>query len=153
MVLSTSASENSRADLRERYATVWGVQAAVNRDELTAAWIKAAKDAINNSYSAGADSSELYHAVVLARLNEAAMWQWRGEGGEAAKLVADLLPPVDQAMKPTKPLPSGPKLALSDGGWGEKYLGARANIKLRREMLDQLPMAVADLGPVDAEIC
>ena len=152
MVLSTSAADKVRADLRDRYANVWGTNPSINRDELTGAWVKAAREAINNSYAAGDELEEMKQAVILARLNEAAMWQWRGEGGEAAKLVADGAAPVDQAMVSSQANPTSLKLMLTDGGWGEKYLAARQNAKVRKEMLDQLLTTAGDLGSVDAEI-
>lgn len=151
MVLSTSASEKSRADLRDRYATVWGVQRAVDRDELTAAWIAAARAAIERSLSGGGDLGQITSAAVLARLNEAASWQWRGDGAAAAAIVADPAGPVDQAAAAVTQGP-GQRFELSDGAWGEKYLAAKNNSKVKREMLEQVAASVQELGPVDAEI-
>ncbi len=154
MVLSTSASDKLRADLRDRFATVWSLGESLNRDDLTTAWIKAAKEAINKSYATGEDAEELASAVVLARLNEAASWQWRGDGGEAARIVGDLRPPVDQALTPTNANPTAVKLELSDGAWAEKYLAARQNLKVRRDLMEQLTSGGGPyaLGAVDAEV-
>lgn len=152
MVLSTSAADRTRADLRDRYATVWGVQSQVNRDELTATWIAAAKAAIERSLSGGDEADQLASATVLARLSEAAALQWRGDGGEAATIVAALTAPVDQAMALASTGPSHQRLQASDGGWGEKYLAARQNVRVKQEMLEQLGLSIGELGPIDAEI-
>jgi hypothetical protein len=152
MVLSTAASDNARAALRDRYATVWSMQDAVNRDALTAAWAEAAKGAIEASYVIGDDAEELFHAVILARLAESAMWQWRGEGEEAAALVSDLAPPVEHAMRETRTTVQQQLSSVTDGAWGEKYLAARGNIKVRRDLLEQIPDYGTVLGPVDAEV-
>src|SRR5262249_53574886 len=67
MVLSTSASENTRAELRDRYATVWGVQDSLARDALIAEWTKSAREAINNSYTSLSEADDFAAALVLAR--------------------------------------------------------------------------------------
>lgn len=153
MVLSTAASENARAELRDRYATVWGMEAAVDRDELTSEWAAAARDAVANSLSGGDDIDALAAAVVLARLSEAASWQWRGDGGQASLLLADLHAPVEQALV-VPPAGTGRLEAedLSDGNWAERYLSQGQRVRLKREMLDQLLVSGSTLGPVDAEV-
>ncbi len=153
MVLSTAASENTRAELRERYATVWGVQESLARDEQITEWAKLARDAINAGFVSASEADDLAAAVVLARLNDAAWWQWRGDGGEAMRLMADIRGPVDQAMQLTQKVKGEEEapLDLSDGAWAEKYLGARNAPKVRRDLLERLGAAGA-IGPTDAEV-
>lgn len=153
MVLSTSASENTRADLRERYATVWGVQNSLARDALVTDWSTAAKDAINASFASISETDDFALAIVLLRLNDAAWWQWRGDGAEAASLVADIKGPVEQAMSMPEVVKGGDQMGpdLSDGAWAEKYLAAKTSPKLRRELIDQISRSTK-LGATDAEV-
>jgi hypothetical protein len=151
MVLSTSGSDKARADLRDRYANVWSMQQAVSRDELTASWVKAAKEALTAPPSADT-ADDLVRAALLARLSESAWWLWRGEGGEAAAIIADLKGPIDQAGVSTFPPRTREDMAQTDGGWAEKYLAAGQKNRVKREMLEQLSGASGDLGPVDAEV-
>jgi hypothetical protein len=157
MVLSTSASDRVRSELRDRYATVWNIEYQAQKDDLTTAWLKAAQAAVDESLSPGGDFDQLERTVVLARLNEAAWLQWRGSGGDASSIVADLRGPIEIAKGPpppaAKPGLPGAEAAAADGGWAEKYLAARQNAKLRKDLLDQLKPIVGDeLGPVDAEV-
>ncbi len=153
MVLSTSASENTRADLRERYATVWGVQNSLARDALVTDWTTAAKDAINASFASTSETDDFALAIVLLRLNDAAWWQWRGDGAEAASLVADIKGPVEQAMSMPEVVKGGDQMGpdLSDGAWAERYLAAKTSPKLRRELIDQISRSTK-LGATDAEV-
>ncbi|MEX2219098.1 MAG: hypothetical protein WD749_10105 [Phycisphaerales bacterium] len=152
MVLSTSASDRVRAELRERFATVWDIQDQLARDDLSEAWTRAAQEAIDRSLSSASDMEQLEQAAVLARVNEAAWWQWRGEGGEAAAIVAGLRTPIDAALAGAPNPRTATPLMETDGGWGEKYLAARQNARARRELLDQLRAVTYYLGPVEAEI-
>jgi hypothetical protein len=156
MVLSTSAADNTRADLRERYATVWGMQESVSRDELAAAWARAAREQIERSYMTRGQIEDAASATVLARLNESAFLQWRGDGGAAAGIVSDLRRPVDALIPDTAAVALRPRenVDLGDGAWAERYLAARQNTKQRRELLEQLGNAGigATIGATDAEV-
>lgn len=152
MVLSTSASERVRADLHDRYATVWDVAGGAAGDELASAWVKAAKEVVEQSASVGVDLDQLEFAVVMARLNEAAWWQWRGDGGEAATILGDLRGPVDQAKSSSAAAGNAGLAPPTDGGWAEKYLATAAGGKAKKELLDQLKAPLTQLGPVEAEV-
>jgi hypothetical protein len=152
MVLSTSASENTRAQMRDRYATVWGVQESLARDEMISDWAKIAREGINASFTSLSEADDFAAAAFLARLNDAAWWQWRGDNAEAVRLISDVRAPIDVAMS----LPSRDKLeeeqkALSDGAWAERYLAARNAAKLKRELIEQV-MAIQAIGSTDAEV-
>ena len=153
LVLSTSASDNSRAELRERYATVWNLQDSLARDSQIGDWAKLAREAINASFSSISETDDFAAAVVLARLNDAAWWQWRGDGAEAMRVLADVKGPVDQAMTLPERIKQEADTTpdLSDGAWAERYLAARNTPKLRRELIEQLA-AAPSIGSTDAEV-
>jgi hypothetical protein len=152
MVLSTSAAQSVRADLRERYATVWSLQDAVSRDDLVAQWVTEARQAITESHLQGDELGELASAALLSRLNEAAYWHWRGDANEASVVLTGLRGPVELALAGSGGGRTGQITQdLSDGAWGERYLAARQNIKFRRELLFELESR-QQIGPIDAEV-
>jgi hypothetical protein len=153
MVLSTSASDNTRAEMRDRYATVWGVQESLARDEMMTDWAKLAREAINASFTSPSETDDFAMAAVLAGLNDAAWWQWRGDNAEALRLISDVRAPVEMAMSltPRQKPDEEPAKNLTDGAWAEKYLAARNAAKLKRELIEQI-MTAGNIGPTDAEV-
>src|SRR5690606_34666456 len=51
MVLSTSAAERVRADLREQYAAAWGIADTISREMTTQLWITSARSYIDQPLS------------------------------------------------------------------------------------------------------
>lgn len=153
MVLSTSASERVRAELRDRYATVWNIKDQLAHDDMAAQWAKAAREAIEASLSSSRDMGQLESAVLLARINDAAWWLWRGDSNEAGGTLADLRGPIEQSrVAAGAGDPALLNMALTDGGWGEKYLAAKQSPKIRHDLLQQMRSTVFYVGPVDAEV-
>lgn len=155
MVLSTAASESSRATLRDRYAAAWGLETAGDADGLITDWINAARDQLQRADTPGDDISHLSRTVALSRLNEAALWQWRGDGPEAAAILSDLEPPGP--LPPTTHPQGATDIAITTGSasdanpWGLRYLAARRNIPVRLDLLDQLS-SNRGLTAMDAEV-
>lgn len=153
MVLSTSASERVRADLRARYAAAWGVVDTISREESTLAWIQSARQILAETPQGPSEPEQLGYMVLLARVNEAAHWHWRGEQHEAANILDNLRGPIQDALRVAAPrttLDQGVRSAR--GGWGERYLGARQSIRARRDLLDELLRSHGILGNVDAAV-
>ncbi|MBX3377484.1 MAG: hypothetical protein KF678_10835 [Phycisphaeraceae bacterium] len=152
MVLSTSASDNTRAELRERYATIWSIRDALARDEQIVQWAELTREAINSSYTSSSETDDFAAGVALLRLNEAAWWQWKGDAAEVTRILNDPRGPVDQAMSlSVRERQDAAAPDLSDGAWAERYFGAKNNVRAKRELIDQLANATT-IGPTDAEV-
>lgn len=152
MVLSPAASERVRADLRERYARVWGIAEAVDRGAIALQWADAARAALERSHAAPSPVEHLAAATVLARVNESAWRLWKGDNAEAARILGDLTSDIDTIAAPGAPGAPEGEGAGTDGGWAEGYLALRRNIPLRLEMLTRLARRTGSIGPVDAEV-
>jgi predicted amino acid-binding ACT domain protein len=141
MVLSPNAGESQRAEMRARYATVWGLDAQESRESLSEAWRQAA-EALLNSGTPSDPAQWLERAVRQSRLNEAATRLWRGDldgVGEAIRAAGESISAAAQPPGPVGGVP-GPRLpqmdaASASGSWAVRYLGARQHIGQRREIL------------------
>ncbi|MBI1189836.1 MAG: hypothetical protein GC200_04035 [Tepidisphaera sp.] len=132
MVLSIGASDSARAELRDRYAAIWGLAPAASRDALTTQWITAARNALGEQSNPGPGPGRLAITVRDAGLNLAA---FKLRSGDVAG-VKDLI----EAPVPKLGLISGPDDApilpvATDASWGVKYVLAGHNIPARREIL------------------
>ncbi|MBL9030864.1 MAG: hypothetical protein JNM80_04055 [Phycisphaerae bacterium] len=152
MVLSTSASEAARAALRDRYARAWGAGDEVARGAVAADLIARAEEVIEASRSATDDAGQLAATARLARLHDAFSWLWRGDGSEAAAILASLSTPIDQAATPGRMEGQAIRLSLTEGAWAEQYLGLRQNPKQRLDKLASANFGPGDIGATDAEV-
>ncbi len=147
MVLSRSAGEGERAQLRERFAVVWGISAPA-RGELITRWLDAA--AADVARETPADPlPALASAVRLARLSRAARLIQSGDVGEAESLIRSEPPQLASfpVAAPTPSAPSGTVLTLTapvgagtpassvPSGWAPRYIAAGQNIPIRKEIL------------------
>lgn len=135
MILPVAASESQRAELRERYATVWGLAGDTGRAGVFEEWSKLGESIID----AEPDTNPLIvlsQAVLLARLNASAALLWSGESGA---IPADLMVLDVAAAKQVTALdPNMGKIILVGGGdeaWAVQYLKVGENIPRRRELL------------------
>ncbi len=151
MVLSSAASERVRADLRDRFARVWGIAEGVDRGAIAEQWEEDARVAIERSYAASSPVEHLAAAALLSRLNEAAWRLWKGDNADAARILGDLSADIDAAPNRVAGAPLTDPNA-GDGGWAERYLAARRNLPLRLDQLTRLSGRAGVIGPVDAEI-
>lgn len=131
MVLSVGANDSQRAELRDRYAAVWGLSPAASRDVLTSRWMDAARQSVADQ-PGEVGLRQLAEVVHLASLNLAA-WKLRaGEVGNVKDLV-DAPAPVTSYDQSNS---DGPLLPIAtDASWGVKYVLAGHNIPVRREIL------------------
>jgi len=146
------ASDNVRADLRDRYAKLWGVTLTVDRGLLAQQWAQAARSAVDRSYAAASEAEQLASAVVLARLSESAGRLWRGDTEEAARLLDSASVDADAALQRNEGVRGLGDAGAGDGAWAERYLAARRNSLARQDLLDRLSSRGVAMGPVDAEV-
>jgi hypothetical protein len=151
MVLSTSAADRVRADLRERYASVWSIGDTISREETTLAWVQQARVLLDEQFSASTEAEVLARAALLARLNEAAHWQWRGQQEHASAIIRDLPLFTDQALRLPTSTPHEGSI-MRNSAWAEQYLAARQSIRARRDLLENLNAMQGWLGDVDAAV-
>lgn len=150
MVLSPGASDAQRAELRDRYANVWGVVAGPTRSELVDRWIERAQEVLREDAS-GVPIRQLAGAVGAARLNEAAAMLWGGRSEGVAPLLS--------AGTPVPPDPGtnrddAPALGRSDADvltttWAVRYINAGQAIPPRREALNNITQPPS---PLEADI-
>lgn len=134
MVLSAGAGDSQRAELRDRFAAVWGLSPAASRDVLTAHWIDVARRAVSDAPPA-AGLARLANVVHVAGLNLAA---WKLRAGEVTG-VKDLVDAGVLVIKPGDGVDSEPLLPIATGAsWGVKYVLAGRSIPQRREILAQV---------------
>jgi len=149
MVLSLAGGEAGRAELRERFATVWGLTGVQSRDQLVESWLEKSRVGQRSSGQTW-PVERLAAGVALARLNECAAMLWAGETAEVADILA-LEPP--QAVLPGNRHGNVPwTVADSDvagSSWAVRYLGAGANIPQRREILTGIVQAPS---PLEADV-
>jgi hypothetical protein len=150
MVLSPGASDAQRAELRDRYANVWGVAAGPTRSELLDRWIEQAQEALRGA-EGGTPLEDLARALRAGRLNEIAWMLWGGRSEGVGALLA--------ASTPSAPGVStirddAPALGRSDADvltttWAVRYLNAGQGIPARREILNSISQPPS---PLEADI-
>lgn len=162
MTLAAKAGPGERADLRARYAEVWGLAGTAAGDAFAVEWLAAYKR-VSEQADVRAEASgtmttavgALMKAVALSRLSEAAALSWSGDRNRAQSLVTDpdTLAKLRVAATNAAVRNNGGKLfgADNDGAWAAKYLGLGNNVPNRTEMLKQAQAASA-LTAVECEI-
>lgn len=150
LVLATTASMRDRSQLRQRYATLWGMAPAASVQAASEAWAKAARRVAALPDPSPDDArAQLERAALYSRLSESAWWAWLGHADASAEALAlaERMEALAAAVAPTpKALDPG-----DDGGWTERYLGAQNAPTTRMQMLTEL-QAAATLAPLQAEI-
>jgi hypothetical protein len=159
LVVPVTASERTRADLRERYARVWGRGEAVSRDEARTAWAKKARETLGDAETSAPGVTgmtgvmQLAKALELSRLSEAAAALWSGDSARAldAMNTADASARrVSQAVtQATRASVTG---GANDGEWGTQFRAAANVAAAKRRLLTELPSIVPEPGPIDAAV-
>lgn len=152
MVMPRSASRETRAAYRDRYAEAWGLDATRDSDSLEAAWADAAA---GEHERAGRDRGvigAIAHAVVLARLNEAAAARWRRDADRAGRLVEDPARGVDEALSPSQSRGAPLDPESRDTDWVVALLSGPNNAGARLEALDTLSRRGGTLNRVEGDV-
>ncbi|MBS0196550.1 MAG: hypothetical protein JSR77_07315 [Planctomycetes bacterium] len=156
MVLAAGASDAGRGQLRDQYASVWGLASAEARDAAMAKWIEAAKNELARGDVGDSPLHHLAAAVSLARLNAAAAAIWAGSPDIAAPFVTSPDGGIDKRISAIQTLGVEPVIRRELTSWGVQYgglsLGA-SKIPERRKMLGEYSgsLTLADAGLVAAE--
>ncbi len=156
MVLAAGAGDAGRGQLRDQYASVWGLASAEARDAAMTKWIQAAKNELARGDVGDSPLHHLAAAVSLARLNAAAAAIWAGSPDIAAPFVASPDGGIDKRISTIQTLGAEPVIRRELTTWGVQYgglsLGA-SKIPERRKMLGEYSgtLTLADAGLIAAE--
>ncbi len=153
MTLDAQASERARAELRDRYASAWGLLDTTQSDDVIADLRDAFARARREAQTALTREEHLASTARLAMLNEAASWIWRGEIDEALATIDDIDTKIDNATQSTRA--AGRGLSEQDSSqWAVRYLSVRRNQQARLELLDTLSRrsSTSTLDTMDAEV-
>ncbi len=142
MVLSAAAGEGPRAEMRDRYAAVWGMTAGESRDVLVQRWVDAAAGELQALDVSGSSVLGLLEeAHQVARFNKAAAVLWAGNVED----VSDLMSPITRTVTPPTRQNQfvGTLIYKGDSSgrvvpgaeWVVRYLGAGHRIPERRELI------------------
>ncbi len=158
MILTEGADEKTRLELRDSYASAWGLSDPARKDELLAAWREKvnAQELATTAIDPEDDlhTASLASALTRARLNLAATMIWAGLIEEPAPIVHDaggpsttILSQVAAASAPRRIDEGG-----TDGAWAVQYLVAEQRVPDRLRLLTELLKANRPLGQLDAQI-
>jgi len=151
MVMPRSASRETRAVYRDRYAEAWGLAVAADRDSLAASWASAAAEERERVGRDVGVAATIARAVTLSRLSEAASMRWRREADAARALVENPAAGVDGAISP----PAGGGAIDEEGEsprWVIEYLEGPANESARLAALDGLDGRSVALTRVEGDV-
>lgn len=148
MVLSPTASDLARRDLRDRYAEAWSMPDA-GTTAATALRLSGARAALLAEAAPRDALGRLTLAVRLARLSAAATLLWDGRTADAETILDDDFKVVDAALAAGRS--GGGSLGGQPGRWAEDYLTSRADPERRLELLRRVPTGT-QMSPVDAEV-
>jgi hypothetical protein len=145
MALSLSAGESQRAELRARYAAVWGLDAEQSREALISRWAESARAVLDAPADDASPAMALARALRVARLNEAATRLWTGD----LDGVPDSLSAADRPPSAPAPPVAAPSHRPAFGGtdsaagvsWAVRYLAVGQHIGIRREILANVTAA------------
>ena len=148
MVLSSSAGEGPRAEMRDRYAAVWGMTAGESRDVLVQRWVDAAAGELQALDVSGSSILGLLEeAHQVARFNKAAALLWAGSVEDVSDLMSPIArtvaPPVRQNQLYGTLINKGQQAGQAAPGadWVVRYLGAGHRIPERRELIREVSFA------------
>lgn len=127
--LSSTATENDRQLLRERYANLWQVTEGTVHDELMSRWRERFAEMAKTTPGTSLQERVSY-AVALSSLNTAAVEAMRGDVVAFSSL-------LDLTQRPLQEWSNGPKYFDSDPqtSWGVNYLAAGNDILKRKDIL------------------
>ncbi|MEM7755226.1 MAG: hypothetical protein AAF297_06280 [Planctomycetota bacterium] len=161
MTLAGNATMLRRRELRDEYASRWGLFSATMSEGVVGDWVSATRVWLDSeqdpawlSSVASGDLRAGARAVVLARLNAAASAAWRGD----ERAAFDILDSLDTGVTALLGAYDADGSGWDDGpafdergDWAQRYLLAERNVARRMDLIDERSRG-GRLGAVDAEV-
>jgi len=153
MTLHRDAGAEQRAALRDRYASVWGLNDDRGVDEVATRWRVLAERRLRRDADGGDEIGALARAAEDSRLSEAAARRWRREFSAARLILDDPYAVVEEAARQR-----GRRSALSeaggdrDGAWALEYLSAGASGDRKFAAVSRLELWGGSIGPIDGDV-
>lgn len=153
MIVPARAGEEQRAEIRDRFARIWGLDQPGLREDVVREWSEAVTAVLARPPAGDSSSERLAAAVVLARLNQAAELLWSGEPQRAADLAAHPDDDVSSAMRAAAANTNVLRLegVGSSDEWLVRYLNATST-GLKLQLLAEVIAQGALIGGREAEV-
>lgn len=142
MVLSPFADASQRAELRDRFASMWNLSGVQARSEAVSKWVESARGWLSQSPEEN-PVRKLARAVEGAKLAASAELVWAGEAVSADDLSPALPETLARLLNDVAPRGTfaQAKIIYERSGWAVQYQAAGTNIPARRELLARFPGA------------
>lgn len=160
MILAPDATNARRMELRDSYASLFGLPASRESRAVAARWTTQAREMITVPGPMEMDEA-LVRTAALARMNESAAFRWRQDerASDAAREGARI-DTIQSLVRSGTPSPSASVNAgvltmpgdERDGLWARRYLASMNAVDTRVELLNELRNSGGPVGPGDADV-
>lgn len=160
MMLAPDATPARRMELRDSYASLFGLPASREGRGNAARWATQAREMITPPSSPPEMDDALVRTAALARMNEAAAQRWRqnesaSETAREAARIEAINATIRSGSTSTSVVNSAALTSPGDerdGLWARRYLASMNAIDSRVELLNELRNAGGPVGPADADV-
>lgn len=152
LVLSTGATPDQRASLREGYIAAWNLSQSVGAGTNVQAWTDAARIVLGGSD--GKDSNDLAYAVLAAQFNQAAVYRTVGKTDLASLTLQSLQTPGPIKLGASDS-PEVSALVTRDGGedtWASRFLTGDRTLPVRLTRIKEIEDRVGGITQLDADV-
>lgn len=161
MLLAPDASNAERMELRDSYASLFGLPVSRETRMLAQRWTTQAREMIVVPSQPLEMDNSLIRAAALARMNEAAALRWRQQ--ESASEAVRESARVELIASQIRPASGSSSAAVNaavltapgderDGLWARRYLASMNAVDTRIELLNELRNSGGPVGPADADV-
>lgn len=152
MVISTGATPDQRAGVREGYITAWNLSQSVGAGTNVQAWTDAARIVLG--LAERTESNDLAYAVLAAQFNQAAVFRTVGKTDLASLLLQSLqVPPPIKLGASDNPEVSA--LIARDGGedtWASRFLTGDRSLPVRLARIKEIEDRAGGITQLDADV-
>jgi hypothetical protein len=152
LVLSTGATPDQRASVREGYIAAWNLSQSVGAGTNVQAWTDAARIVLGAPASEGGD--DLAFAVLAAQFNQAAVYRTVGKTDLASLTLQSLQAPVPIKLGASDN-PDVAALVARDGGedtWASRFLTGDRSLPVRLTRIKEIEDRVGGITQLDADV-
>ncbi len=152
LVLSTGATPDQRASLREGYIAAWNLSQSVGAGTNVQAWTDAARIVLGGSD--GKDRNDLAYAVLAAQFNQAAVYRTVGKTDLASLTLQSLQTPGPIKLGASDS-PEVSALVTRDGGedtWASRFLTGDRSLPVRLTRIKEIEDRVGGITQLDADV-